>query len=284
MTVHYSLVDTFIQSDILYSWLDKAGYNLRWSNFRLKAQRLIAATHVAKPGLEPPIFSIPVMHHSNYAAGCPKTPHTPLAKRTIGYTREEREIKRCMTCNLGSQTIGSKPGTVSEFPVKLIEDRELSIRFLTQIMNLQRFWICLWVRLPSVQLRAVHRVNMNSDRVHLPLTLLAEYLHWPIYIVPADRWLYIYQSLLLPEQRVSLQECPSGVVNEETFKQIYSQFFPHGGKLTFIKCVCVCVCACTCVHLCICACKGFLCCMHVFASTICVSVSVFWTDSNVGFA
>ncbi|KAM9794957.1 A-type potassium channel modulatory protein KCNIP1 isoform 2-T2 [Neosynchiropus ocellatus] len=25
-------------------------------------------------------------------------------------------------------------------------------------------------------------------------------------------------------------ECPSGVVNEDTFKQIYSQFFPHGGK------------------------------------------------------
>ncbi|XP_043559854.1 Kv channel-interacting protein 1-like isoform X2 [Chiloscyllium plagiosum] len=25
-----------------------------------------------------------------------------------------------------------------------------------------------------------------------------------------------------------LQECPSGVVNEETFKQIYSQFFPQG--------------------------------------------------------
>lgn len=27
-----------------------------------------------------------------------------------------------------------------------------------------------------------------------------------------------------------LQECPSGVVNEETFKEIYSQFFPQGGK------------------------------------------------------
>lgn len=26
------------------------------------------------------------------------------------------------------------------------------------------------------------------------------------------------------------QECPSGVVNEETFKQIYAQFFPHGGE------------------------------------------------------
>ncbi|XP_061608144.1 Kv channel-interacting protein 1b isoform X5 [Phyllopteryx taeniolatus] len=25
-----------------------------------------------------------------------------------------------------------------------------------------------------------------------------------------------------------LQECPSGVVNEETFKHIYAQFFPHG--------------------------------------------------------
>ncbi|XP_047441316.1 Kv channel-interacting protein 1-like isoform X3 [Mugil cephalus] len=25
-------------------------------------------------------------------------------------------------------------------------------------------------------------------------------------------------------------ECPSGVVNEDTFKQIYSQFFPHGGE------------------------------------------------------
>ncbi|XP_076015700.1 A-type potassium channel modulatory protein KCNIP1 isoform X1 [Genypterus blacodes] len=33
-------------------------------------------------------------------------------------------------------------------------------------------------------------------------------------------------------------ECPSGIVNEETFKQIYSQFFPHGGK----ACVSVCVC------------------------------------------
>lgn len=26
------------------------------------------------------------------------------------------------------------------------------------------------------------------------------------------------------------QECPSGVVNEETFKHIYAQFFPHGGN------------------------------------------------------
>lgn len=29
---------------------------------------------------------------------------------------------------------------------------------------------------------------------------------------------------------VPVQECPSGIVNEENFKQIYSQFFPQGGE------------------------------------------------------
>ena len=26
------------------------------------------------------------------------------------------------------------------------------------------------------------------------------------------------------------QECPSGIVNEHSFKEIYSQFFPQGGQ------------------------------------------------------
>jgi len=26
-----------------------------------------------------------------------------------------------------------------------------------------------------------------------------------------------------------LQECPSGIVDEDTFKHIYAQFFPQGG-------------------------------------------------------
>ncbi|XP_055410500.1 Kv channel-interacting protein 1 isoform X1 [Bubalus kerabau] len=30
-------------------------------------------------------------------------------------------------------------------------------------------------------------------------------------------------------------ECPSGVVNEETFKQIYAQFFPHGGAPSLVR-------------------------------------------------
>lgn len=49
---------------------------------------------------------------------------------------------------------------------------------------------------------------------------------------------------LCPFVPLSFQECPSGVVNEDTFKQIYSQFFPHGGE------VCVCVCVLGCLHLC----------------------------------
>lgn len=32
------------------------------------------------------------------------------------------------------------------------------------------------------------------------------------------------------ESVVPVQECPSGIVNEENFKQIYSQFFPQGGE------------------------------------------------------
>lgn len=35
---------------------------------------------------------------------------------------------------------------------------------------------------------------------------------------------------LFQRQFLSLQECPTGIVNEETFKEIYAQFFPQGGK------------------------------------------------------
>lgn len=35
---------------------------------------------------------------------------------------------------------------------------------------------------------------------------------------------------LFQRQSLSLQECPTGIVNEETFKVIYAQFFPQGGK------------------------------------------------------
>jgi hypothetical protein len=29
------------------------------------------------------------------------------------------------------------------------------------------------------------------------------------------------------------QECPGGIVQEETFKEIYAKFFPHGSKQSF---------------------------------------------------
>ena len=31
---------------------------------------------------------------------------------------------------------------------------------------------------------------------------------------------------------VYFQECPTGIVNEDTFKEIYAQFFPQGGTLS----------------------------------------------------
>lgn len=35
---------------------------------------------------------------------------------------------------------------------------------------------------------------------------------------------------LVSDSPPTSQECPSGIVNEENFKQIYSQFFPQGGE------------------------------------------------------
>jgi len=31
-----------------------------------------------------------------------------------------------------------------------------------------------------------------------------------------------------------IKECPSGIVNEQMFKEIYAQFFPQGGMFHFI--------------------------------------------------
>ena len=33
-----------------------------------------------------------------------------------------------------------------------------------------------------------------------------------------------------------LQECPGGIVQEETFKEIYGKFFPHGSKSLYFFC------------------------------------------------
>lgn len=68
----------------------------------------------------------------------------------------------------------------------------------------------------------------------------------PPLLDPPVGWLCLIHTLsslplsLCPPQ--SLQECPSGVVNEDTFKQIYSQFFPHGGTVQWelaLYCLCL---------------------------------------------
>ena len=47
-----------------------------------------------------------------------------------------------------------------------------------------------------------------------------------------ERCLILNLHALLP-----LQECPAGIVNEDTFKHIYSQFFPQGGKYVVLDCM-----------------------------------------------
>lgn len=49
----------------------------------------------------------------------------------------------------------------------------------------------------------------------------------------------IFDFFFDSDSSMSLQECPSGVVNEDTFKQIYAQFFPHGGSVERVACVSV---------------------------------------------
>lgn len=48
-----------------------------------------------------------------------------------------------------------------------------------------------------------------------------------------DTLIFLSTAECLFHLRVKLylifQECPSGVVNEDTFKDIYAQFFPQGG-------------------------------------------------------
>nr|KAF6500494.1 potassium voltage-gated channel interacting protein 4 [Molossus molossus] len=51
-----------------------------------------------------------------------------------------------------------------------------------------------------------------------------------------NSFLFDFQDAGLSEEKVvdrSKQECPSGVVNEDTFKEIYSQFFPQGDSTTY---------------------------------------------------
>lgn len=61
-------------------------------------------------------------------------------------------------------------------------------------------------------------------------------------------WSSLPLSFCLP---LCLQECPSGVVNEDTFKQIYSQFFPHGGTERERESMCSNICVSSCLCLCI---------------------------------
>lgn len=68
------------------------------------------------------------------------------------------------------------------------------------------------------ELQVLYRGFKNvSARRRASLLLFSSLLFSPLHLP--------FVHLIFPCQ----QECPSGVVNEETFKGIYSQFFPQGG-------------------------------------------------------
>lgn len=88
-------------------------------------------------------------------------------------------------------------------------------------------------------------VNVSWKSLIIPLAMNAQYLKTINYDVALLCYLCALESMCEGFFLVHIiilwfpQECPSGVVNEETFKSIYSQFFPQGGQshsLPFIPC------------------------------------------------
>lgn len=81
------------------------------------------------------------------------------------------------------------------------------------------------------------RLRPNSPGRSSSLSIEASRTYVRLLRPPSLLWLHynaLYRLELFWYMRLSLppsleQECPSGMVDEETFKTIYSQFFPQGG-------------------------------------------------------
>ncbi|XP_073778540.1 A-type potassium channel modulatory protein KCNIP1 isoform X3 [Danio rerio] len=76
------------------------------------------------------------------------------------------------------------------------------------------------------------QVNYHSDKLDDDLEL-SIVCHRPEGLEQLEAQTNFNKKELQVLYRGFKNECPSGVVNEETFKQIYSQFFPHGDASTY---------------------------------------------------
>ncbi|KAJ8405241.1 hypothetical protein AAFF_G00322320 [Aldrovandia affinis] len=76
------------------------------------------------------------------------------------------------------------------------------------------------------------QVNYRKDKVEdeLEMTMVC---HRPEGLEPLEAQTNFTKRELQALYRGFKNECPSGAVNEETFKQIYSKFFPHGDASTY---------------------------------------------------
>uniref|UniRef100_A0A8C2BY59 Kv channel interacting protein 1 b n=1 Tax=Cyprinus carpio TaxID=7962 RepID=A0A8C2BY59_CYPCA len=76
------------------------------------------------------------------------------------------------------------------------------------------------------------QVNFRTDKVddELEMTMVC---HRPEGLEQLEAQTNFTKQELQVLYRGFKNECPSGVVNEETFKHIYAQFFPHGDASTY---------------------------------------------------
>ncbi|KAG7322686.1 hypothetical protein KOW79_014032 [Hemibagrus wyckioides] len=84
----------------------------------------------------------------------------------------------------------------------------------------------------SMQSAQVTRSHCRSDKVddELEMTMVC---HRPEGLDQLEAQTNFTKQELQVLYRGFKNECPSGVVNEETFKHIYAQFFPHGDASTY---------------------------------------------------
>ncbi|XP_074169985.1 A-type potassium channel modulatory protein KCNIP1 isoform X2 [Rhinolophus sinicus] len=95
--------------------------------------------------------------------------------------------------------------------------------------SVSSFWLCTQTATLQRSL-AVMAVFLYKIEDELEMTMVC---HRPEGLEQLEAQTNFTKRELQVLYRGFKNECPSGVVNEETFKQIYAQFFPHGDASTY---------------------------------------------------
>lgn len=71
--------------------------------------------------------------------------------------------------------------------------------------------------------------NLNASKAWLGIVWGSRIMCSPLVHVYISTFMY-YRSRAAMALLALLQECPEGVVHEDSFKDIYAKFFPHGSE------------------------------------------------------